>query len=80
MVEPNENALGVPPNPVIWLEVLEFPNNELCCMLDCRPKVKHSEPELACLVIAPKENALVVPPNPVVWLGVFQLLITNRFY
>lgn len=58
MVETNENALGVPPNPVIWLEVLEFPNNELCCMWDSPPK----------------ENALVVPPNPVVRLGVLPKL------
>ena len=60
VVSPKENALGVPPNPnpVVWLEVLEFPNNELCCMWDSPPK----------------ENPLVVPLNPVVRLGVLPKL------
>ena len=49
VVEPKENPLGVPPNPVVWPEVFKFPNNELRCMWDGPPKCP--VPELTCFAI-----------------------------
>ena len=60
-----ERPLGVPPNPVVWLEALRSPSNEYFCMLDGPPK--SPVPELAQSVAPKLPND--VPPNPVVWLG-----------